>query len=124
MIRVLSEQLKDFIEYLDNNYPLKGEVKLIPLWGWDAVQSDESGDMGFAVYIPPQKTIMCPMEVPENVLKTNDKELIDTFVIHNLAHEYKHALQFEESDEYCEQWEVEADEFADKVIEYFMKGGD
>ena len=62
MIRVLSEQLKDFIEYLDKNYPLKEEVKLIPLWGWDAVQSDESGDMGFAVYIKDTLAFMYGMD--------------------------------------------------------------
>lgn len=121
MIKILDKKTQMFLDYLQKTYPLKEEVKMIPLWGWDAVQSNDSNQTGFAVYDAVNKIIMLPMEIPEVILETKDQELIETFIIHNLAHEYKHALQHEGGLEYTPELEKEADNFADEVVFEFIK---
>lgn len=120
MIKVLDTKTQKFIEYLNKNYPLKNDVKLMPLWGWDAVQSDDTGDVGFAVFNAKDLIIMLPMEIPANVIALNDKELLETFTIGNLAHEYCHAMQLENNSDFSEE---EADEFSEKVVLEFMQEG-
>ena len=72
MIKVLDEKTEKFVAFLNEKYPLKGEVKLFAMWGYDAVMSDESGNSGFAVYLPTEKTIMLPLEIPEDILEINN----------------------------------------------------
>lgn len=64
--------------------------------------------------------IMLPTDVPDKVKAMNDKELTRDFVIHNLAHEYAHALQFNGLRE-CEKSKIEedADAFADEAVKKF-----
>ena len=93
MIQILDERTLRFIEFLNTKYPTSETVKLSVLNGYDALTSGETEDSGFAVYIPPMRTIMLPTEVSEHVVALGDEALTRNFVIHNLAHEYAHFLQ-------------------------------
>ena len=122
MIQILDERTLRFIEFLNTKYPASETVKLSVLNGYDALTSGETEDSGFAVYVPPMKTIMLPTEVPENIVALGDEDLTRNFVIHNLAHEYGHFLQdvglLEGFDDETIIEKV-ADEFADKAIAEF-----
>ena len=112
MIRILNDFEYNFIKFLNDKHFTDEEVKLSILHGYDAVESDESGNKGFAVYLPHLRTIMLPTETPEEIADMKD------FVIHNLAHEYKHFLQDVNGEEFSEE---EADKFADEIIEEYLK---
>lgn len=120
MLTILPERELKFIDFLNKNYPCNADIRLSDLQGYDAVQSDESGNCGFAVFLPQENIIMLPTDVPDEVKAMNDEELTRDFVIHNLAHEYAHALQFNGARE-CEKSKLEedADAFADKVVKEF-----
>lgn len=124
MIQILDQRTQKFVEFLNENYGADEIVKLSVLNGYDSVQSDGTGADGFAVYIPPMKTILIPTEVPDNIKELNDDELTKNFVIHNLAHEYAHFLQdIGKLDGFDDENVIEkvADDFADKVIPEFEK---
>ena len=124
MLTIANKRVLAFIDFLNKEYPIKEEVKITCLHGYDAVRDDETDGQGFAVYLPEQKYILLPMEIPENVQEEalKDPELERDFVIHNLAHEYAHAKQ----DEYgeFEKYDIEkldnyADKFADETVARF-----
>lgn len=120
MLRVLDNRTGKFIQFLNNEYPCKADIRIMPLHGYDAVTSDASGAEGFAVFLPEENIIMLPMEVPQNILEESDEELTRDFVIHNLAHEYAHALQFNgdrKADE--DKLEEDADAFAEMAVQAF-----
>lgn len=122
MIQILDERTLRFIELLNTKYPTSETVKLSVLNGYDALTSGETEDSGFAVYIPPMRTIMLPTEVPENVVALGDEALTRNFVIHNLAHEYAHFLQdIGLLEGFNDETIIEkvADDFADKAVAEF-----
>ncbi len=122
MIQILDERTLRFIEFLNTKYPTPETVKLSVLNGYDALTSGETEDSGFAVYIPPMRTIMLPTEVPENVVALGDEALTRNFVIHNLAHEYAHFLQdIGLLEGFNDETIIEkvADDFADKAVAEF-----
>ena len=122
MIQILDERTLRFIEFLNTKYPASETVKLSVLNGYDALTSGETEDSGFAVYIPPMRTIMLPTEVPENVVALGDEALTRNFVIHNLAHEYAHFLQdIGLLEGFNDETIIEkvADDFADKAVAEF-----
>lgn len=120
MLTILPKRELKFIDFLNKNYPCNADIRLSVLQGYDAVQSDESGNCGFAVFLPQENIIMLPTDVPDEVKAMNDEELTRDFVIHNLAHEYAHALQFNGVRE-CEKSKIEedADAFADEAVKKF-----
>lgn len=109
MIKILNKFELDFIKFLNNKHFTEQEVKLSILHNYDCVDSEDGS--GFAVYIPELKTIMLPTETPKEVADYKE------FVIHNLAHEYKHFLQDVNGEEFSEQ---EADKFADEIVSEYM----
>ena len=109
MIRILNDFELNFIEFLNDKQFTDEEVKLSILHNYDCV--DREYGSGFAVYIPKLKTIMLPTEIPDEVKDMKE------FVIHNLAHEYKHFLQDVNGEEFDED---EADKFADEVVSEYM----
>lgn len=124
MLTIANKRVLAFIDFLNKEYPIKEEVKITCLHGYDAVRDDETDGQGFAVYLPEQKYILLPMEIPENVQEEalKDPELERDFVIHNLAHEYSHAKQDESGD--FEKYDIEkldnyADKFADSAVAKF-----
>lgn len=124
MLTIANKRLLAFIDFLNKEYPIKEEIKITCLHGYDAVRDDETEGQGFAVYLPEQKYILLPMEIPENVQEEalKDPELERDFVIHNLAHEYAHAKQDESGD--FEKYDIEkldnyADKFADSAVAKF-----
>lgn len=124
MIRILDDRTQKFVDFLNTNYGANEVVRLSVLNGYDSVSSDESGTNGFAVYIPPMRTILIPTEIPKNIKETEDEELIKNFIIHNLAHEYAHFLQdIGKLEGFDNEKIIEkvADEFAEKVVAEFIK---
>lgn len=125
MLTIANKRVLAFIDFLNKEYPIKEEVKITCLHGYDAVRDDETEGQGFAVYLPEQKYILLPMEIPENVQEEalKDPELERDFVIHNLAHEYEHARQDEKGilNSNIELWVLDekADEFADSAVAKF-----
>lgn len=83
-------------------------------------RATKAANCGFAVFLPQENIIMLPTDVPDEVKAMNDEELTRDFVIHNLAHEYAHALQFNGLRE-CEESKIEedADAFADEAVKKF-----
>ena len=121
MLRVLDKRMEEFVQFLNNKYPCNADIRILPLHGYDSVTSDASGAEGFAVFLPEENIIMLPMDVPQNILEENDEELTRDFVIHNLAHEYAHALQFNgdrKADE--DKLEEDADIFAERAVREFV----
>lgn len=124
MIQILDNRTQKFVDFLNANYGADEVVTLSALNGYDAISSEESGAEGFAVYMPPMRTIMLPMEVPKNIKELNDKELTNNFIIHNLAHEYAHFLQdIGKLEGFDDENIIEqvADNFADKAVAEFEK---
>ncbi len=122
MLTIADKRVIAFIDFLNKEYPIKGNVKLTCLHGYDAVMDDETNGQGFAVYLPEQKLILLPMEIPEIAKEVKDEELERNFVIHNLAHEYCHAIQDERGDfdKYgLDKLDNYADKFADMAVEKF-----
>ena len=108
MIKILNDFESNFINFLNKKHFTNEVVKLSILHNYETV-GDE--DMGFAVYIPSQNTIMLPTQVPEELSDMKD------FIIHNLAHEYKHFLQDINNQEFNEE---EADQFADDMVKEYL----
>ena len=122
MIKIMDERTQRFVDFLNANYGAKEDVGLSVLHGYDSVSSDETGGNGFAVYLPPMKTILLPTEVPQGILELNDEVLTRNFVLHNLAHEYAHFLQdIGVLDGFNDENTIEqiAEDFADKVVAEF-----
>lgn len=109
MIRILNDFELNFIKFLNDKHFTDQEVKLSILHNYDCVDSEDGS--GFAVYIPELKTIMLPTEIPDEVDDFTD------FIIHNLAHEYKHFLQDVNGEEFDED---AADKFADEIVSEYM----
>lgn len=124
MLTILPKREMDFIQFLNDNYPCEDEIRLTILQGYDAVTDDETGGKGFAVFLPQENIIMLPTDIPEDILSDiideDDMEFVKDFTIHNLAHEYAHALQFN-GVRHCTEEELEddADAFANEAVEKF-----
>ncbi len=124
MLTIANKRILSFIDFLNKEHPIKEEVKITFLHGYDAVMDDETAGQGFAVYLTEQKTILLPMEIPESLQEKvlKDPELERDFIIHNLAHEYCHAIQDERGDfaKYkIAELENYADKFADEAVARF-----
>lgn len=113
MIEILNEYDLKFISYINKLKLTDKKVKLSILHNYQSVGSGED-NVGFAVYLPELNTIMLLTERPKELEDDED------FVIHNLAHEYKHFLQDCNGEEFNED---EADKFADDIVEKFKKEG-
>lgn len=111
MIRILNDFELNFINFLNKKHFTDQEVKLSILHNYESVGGDDE-NVGFAMYVSELKTIMLPTEVPEEVKDMKE------FVIHNLAHEYKHFLQDVNMEEFDED---EADTFADEIVSEYMR---
>lgn len=121
MLRILDDRTERFVKFLNLRYPCEADIRLMVLQGYDAVTSDASGVEGFAAFLPEPNLIMLPTDVPSAVVEIGDAELTRDFVIHNLAHEYAHALQFNGQRKAAEdKLEEDADTFADEVLKGFI----
>lgn len=130
------KRLQTFIDFLQHQYwsndPDRPNVDLALLPDSDAVE-DQDGNSGFAVYLVEENIILLPTQIPTEIVEVykaegeEDYELYFTF--RNLAHEYKHYLQFGDtkfnkidySDLNEDKLETEADRFADAVVEEFKE---
>lgn len=121
MLQILDDRTERFIKFLNMRYPCEADIRLMVLPGYDAVTSDASGVDGFAAFLPEQNVIMLPTDVPSAIVEEGDAELTRDFVIHNLAHEYAHALQFNGQRKVAEdKLEEDADAFTDEAVRSFI----
>lgn len=111
MIKILNDFELNFVNFLNKKHFTDAVVRLSILHNYESV-GNKDGESGFAVYMPELKTIILPTKTPDEV--GDYKE----FVIHNLAHEYKHFLQDVNGAEFDEE---EADQFADDVVKEYME---
>ena len=119
MIKILDKFDLNFIGFLNSKHFTDEVVKVSVLHNYESVESDASGNSGFAVYLPELKTIMLPTETPDELIKIyEENNECNDFVIHNLAHEYKHFLQDVNSQEFNEE---EADKFADEMVAEYLE---
>lgn len=124
MLTILPKREMDFIQFLNDNYPIEEVIYLTVLQGYSAVTDDETGGKGFAVFLPKENIIMLPTDIPEDILSgiidEDDMECVKDFIIHNLAHEYAHALQFNGVRQCAEEeLENDANAFANEAVEKF-----
>ena len=118
MITILNEFELNFIKFLNEKHFTDKIVKLSILHNYETVggepEEEQDGEtMGFACYMPELRTIMLPTKIPDEVLDLDYKE----FIIHNLAHEYKHFLQDINNQKFDED---EADKFADEIVSEYI----
>lgn len=111
MIKILNDFELNFVDFLNKKHFTDEVVRLSILHNYESV-GKKDGESGFAVYMPELKTIILPTKTPDEVADYEE------FVIHNLAHEYKHFLQDVNGAEFDEE---EADQFADDVVKEYME---
>ena len=124
MLTILPKREMDFIQFLNDNYPIEEVIHLTVLQGYSAVTDDETGGKGIAVFLPQENIIMLTTDILEDILSgiidEDDMEGVKDFIIHNLAHEYAHALQFNGVRQCAEEeLENDANAFADEAVEKF-----
>jgi hypothetical protein len=124
MIQLPTERYIDFIEFLNDM-----KLTIYPCWlvvvPTYSTVGDEDGDLvGFAVYLPEEKTIFVggnTDEIAELIKQDTGVELIndelEEIIYHHIAHEYFHHLQNINSEEFNEK---EAENFAHKVVNEFL----
>ena len=89
------------IKHLNDNYPIKEDVYIKIAEGFDVVEDPKTGERGFGAFDTEHKVIFVASLMGK-------EELIRT-----IAHEYKHAMQLFNNEEFDED---EAEKFADKVL--------
>lgn len=110
----LEQELQSYIDFINEYYPSDEVVEIKPLYGYTTVTCNDDTVMGFAVYLPESRTIGLPMDVPKDLLQDNPYTLL-----RNLAHEYKHFLDDVAGKKYTKKREIEADKFAENVVENY-----
>lgn len=101
MLKFSNKTIDKTIKYLNDNYPIKEDVYIKIAEGFDVVEDPETGERGFGAFHTEHKIIFVPSIMEKD-------ELIRT-----IAHEYKHAMQMFNNEEFRED---EANDFADKIL--------
>ena len=107
MIKIISENVSDFIEFLNNEYPRDELFYLHICEGHDSIQDPHTERLGFGMFS--KETNHCYVAgdlEEEQVLKT-------------IAHEYKHFLQKCDMIDFNED---DAEDFAEMMYNKFMCG--
>lgn len=79
MIKIVNDTINKTINYLNRNFPSIEDVYIHIVEGYDCV-TDPDGNIGFAVYVPKNKSIFVAGDVPD----------AEATLIETIAHEYKH----------------------------------
>ena len=107
MIKILNDSVQDVIDYLNTNYQQDKEVYLHIVEGYDTIEGPD-GTMGFGVFVVPQCADDLPMIYIPGEAPMGDWDI----VVENIAHEYKHFMQYCNGQPFDEE---EAEVFAWKV---------
>lgn len=104
MLRIINDDIDDFLKFLDENYPVKQNVYIHICEGFDTIQEPNTENTAFGMFGNNNDNIYVAGDIPmEQILKT-------------IAHEYKHFIQKYSGQEYNEK---EAEDFADRVYKEF-----
>lgn len=104
MIKTISDEIDDFLKFLDKKYPVKQNVYIHICEGFDTIQEPNTENVAFGMFGNDNDHIYVAGDIPiEQILKT-------------IAHEYKHFVQKYSSEPYNEN---EAENFADKIYKEF-----
>ena len=105
MIKVINDDIDDFLKFLDEKYPVTQKVYIHICEGFDTIQEPDTENVAFGMFGNESDHIYVAGDIQiEQILKT-------------VAHEYKHFLQKYSSESYSEN---EAENFADKVYKEFF----
>ena len=101
VIKFSNKTIDRTIKYLNDNYPLKEDIYIKVAEGFDVVEDPETGERGFGAFHTEHKVIF--------VASCMEKEEL----IRTIAHEYRHAMQLFNNEDFNEDV---ANEFADKIL--------
>jgi Zn-dependent peptidase ImmA (M78 family) len=105
MIKIINENINNFITYLNNNYSIDQTAYVHICEGFDTIQEPETDNVAFGMFGNYNDHIYIAGDMPEEqVLKT-------------IAHEYKHFIQKYSDAAFDEN---EAENFADMIYQEFM----
>lgn len=96
------------IDFLNNHYPTSGEVYVRVCDGHDSIEAPD-GTRAFGVFIPSASQIYVAEDLPEK----------EYTLPHTIAHEYRHYLQFRNTEPIDEQ---DAEDFADGIMQRLQEG--
>ena len=104
MIKIINDDINDFINFLDEKYSINQNVYIHICEGFDTIQEPETENVAFGMFGNSNDHIYVAGNIPvEQILKT-------------IAHEYKHFTQKYLSEQYDEN---DAEDFAEKVYKEF-----
>ena len=101
MIKFSNKTIDRTIKYLNDNYPLKEDIYIRVAEGFDVVEDPKTGERGFGAFHTEHKVIF--------IASCMEKEEL----IRTIAHEYRHAMQLFNNEDFNEDV---ANEFADKIL--------
>lgn len=100
MIKIINDDIDDFLKFLNKKHPLKQNVYIHICEGFDTIQEPDTTNVAFGMFGNNSDNIYVAGDIPnEQILKT-------------IAHEYKHFMQKYSNEDYNE---IDAEDFADKV---------
>lgn len=104
MIKIINDDIDDFLKFLEEKYPINQNVYIHVCEGFDSIQEPDTENVAFGMFGNNNDHIYVAGDIPkEQILKT-------------LAHEYKHFIQKYSNEEYSES---NAEDFADKIFNEF-----
>lgn len=107
MIKIINDDINDFLRFLDENYPIEQNVYIHICEGFDTIQEPNTENVAFGMFGNNNDHIYVAGNIPkEQILKT-------------IAHEFKHFVQKYSNQEYNES---DAENFADKIYKEFICG--
>ena len=109
MIKIISNEVNEFIKYLNEKYKTEKDVYMHIIENCDVVKNPQTGTTAYGAYVS------SPNGDYNHIYIAG---LCDE-VLWTIAHEYKHHLQkYNEQVDFSEE---DADNFADKVVNDFME---
>lgn len=129
MIRIIDDQIKRFIDFLNQNYGTEAECIVSVFNCQDSVCVSEDGKEEQSLFIPEADLVMLTTEKPANGIFDSagnpaPKFYEDNYTLIKLAHEYGHFLQKYgklPNPEDLEENEKVADSFAQKAVKEFLR---
>lgn len=108
MIKISNDTIDKTIRYLDKNYPID-DIYIRIAEGFEVIEDPETGECGFAAFHTEARIIfVASMMEPDELIRS-------------IAHEYRHAMQLCNDEEFNED---DAEEFADKILRELKEGED
>jgi hypothetical protein len=108
VVKLCSDQVADFLKYINDLQMTNEPCKVVLLPGYQALEGDD--DCGFGAYNPEQKTMWVVGDPAGEDIPADEKEDV---ICETIAHEYIHHIQNIEGREFSEQ---EAERQAEDIL--------